>query len=256
MTVLARLAAGESPGRVLVVAAHPDDETIGIGALLARLPDAAVLHVTDGAPRDGRDARAHGFARIADYAAARRQEAEAALAMAGARALPPLGIADQEVALHLVPVAHRIAEVVRRERPALVVTHAYEGGHPDHDAVAFSVRAALRLLRDAPELAEMTGYHAGGPTGIEAGVFLPPEGEVVAFAPDVALKRRMLDVFATQRAVLSAFPIGPERLRPAPAVDWAQPPHPGPLFYEHLPWGMDGARFRAVAHAAWQGLAP
>jgi LmbE family N-acetylglucosaminyl deacetylase len=259
VTPLDRIARGEAAGlSVLVVAAHPDDETIGLGGLLAALRDVRVIHVTDGAPRDGRDAARHGFGSIADYAAARRREALAALAVAGleeARAVA-LGVPDQEVSLHMVPVAHRIAETVLARRPDLVVTHAYEGGHPDHDAVAFSVHAAARLLRDPPPVAEMTGYHAG-PQGIEIGCFLPPEGAAITLplTPEgAALKRRMLDCFATQREVLAAFPMGAEKLRPAPAHDFTRPPHPGALFYEHFPWGMDGTRFRVLAAAAMQGL--
>jgi LmbE family N-acetylglucosaminyl deacetylase len=256
VTALARLARGEAAGPVLVVAAHPDDETIGIGGLLSRLRDVTVLHVTDGAPRDGRDAAMHGFPDVVTYAAARRREALAALALAGVARVPTLGMADQEATLHMVPIARRVAEMLRAERPALVVTHAYEGGHPDHDAVAFAVRAALRLVDDPPELVEMTGYHAG-PGGIEVGRFLPPEDGVATFPLDegAALgKHRMLECFVTQRAVLAAFPIGPELLRPAPPADFGQPPHPGTLFYERFAWGMDGVRFRALAAAAGEGL--
>src|SRR6185503_10469386 len=83
---------------VLLVVAHPDDDVLGAGALLARLPGARIVYVTDGAPRDGHDARAYGFATAADYAAARRCEALAALAIAD---VPPhqtvwLDVADQE----------------------------------------------------------------------------------------------------------------------------------------------------------------
>jgi len=43
---------------VLVVVAHPDDETIGAGAMLASLDDVHVVHLTDGAPGDHTEVRA------------------------------------------------------------------------------------------------------------------------------------------------------------------------------------------------------
>lgn len=255
--MLRALARGERSGlRLLVVAAHPDDETIGLGALLGEMKDAFVLHVTDGAPRDGVDAAAHGLGSISDYAGARRREAPQALALA--RIAPDrqmrLDVPDQGAACRLVEITHRIADLIARLRPGLVVTHAHEGGHPDHDATAFAVRAALRL-RPAP-LAEMTGYHAEG-YGLAVGRFLPPVGQAVVFplAPGrLAVKRRMLDCFATQRTVLAAFPPSDETLRPAPRADFTLPPHPGELFYERFAWGMTGARFRERAATALRQL--
>jgi hypothetical protein len=46
--------------KVMIVVAHPDDETIGMGAQLRRFNDALLVQLTDGAPRDGHDANAHG----------------------------------------------------------------------------------------------------------------------------------------------------------------------------------------------------
>ena len=60
--------------RVLLVAAHPDDETVGVGAQLHRCDDLILLHLTDGAPRNLADARRHGFDDAPSYGAARARE--------------------------------------------------------------------------------------------------------------------------------------------------------------------------------------
>src|SRR3954453_10881984 len=160
--ILARLAAGGAVAeRVVIAVAHPDDETIGLGAQLGRFDDALLVHITDGAPRDGHDARNYGFASVTDYAAARRRELEAALRAGEAERLRRLGlgIPDKEAWRDLAGLARRFAELLRAEKPTCVFTHAYEGGHPDHDAAAFAVHAACRLVASPPVIIEMPFYH-------------------------------------------------------------------------------------------------
>ena len=57
---------------IAVVVAHPDDETLGCGAQLARLRGVTLVHITDGAPRNTRDGRAHDFKTLYAYEAARQ----------------------------------------------------------------------------------------------------------------------------------------------------------------------------------------
>ena len=88
-----------------------------VGRAIAGRRDAWFVHVTDGAPRNGRDAAAHGCD-VASYARIRRAEAEAALAEVGVPSdrVVGLGVPDQQGALYLVPVARRIADLLRRWR--------------------------------------------------------------------------------------------------------------------------------------------
>jgi N-acetylglucosamine malate deacetylase 2 len=253
----------EPPPAVLIVAAHPDDEVIGASTLLVRVPELRLLHVTDGAPRNLRDARAAGFAGWQDYTQARRAELATALGLAGVAAerAESLDIPDQGASFRLADLAHALAARCTELRPEVVVTHPYEGGHPDHDACAFAVHAACALLArrgsQAPTIVEMTSYHAG-PDGLATGTFLERPGpEVVTLSLDPAArhaKQRLVACFTTQRQVLAAFPIDIERFRPAPAYDFTRPPHEGRLFYENFDWGVDGARWRGLAREALAAL--
>nr|WP_240980425.1 PIG-L deacetylase family protein [Ramlibacter agri] len=247
-----------------MVVAHPDDASASVGTRLARLRDARFACVTDGPPRDGRDAARNGLD-LGSYAKLRHRELEAALALCGIEPsqLVCLGIPDQQASLSLAQLAHSLADLFVETGAQAVLTHAYEGGHPDHDACAFGVHAACRLLRkrsaEAPAVVEMAGYH-WGPEGLRAGAFLPardetPDEVMVRLTPEEQVhKRALLACHASQEQTLRQYPLDTERFRIAPHHDFLQAPHAGELYYERHPWGMNGERFRALAAAALEEL--
>lgn len=254
-------------GRVAVVAAHPDDETVGVGGHLPLLADPLVLTVTDGAPRGSGDIASAGCGSEEEYAALRRRELADAMALAGIPAanLECLGVGDQRAARCLAGLARRMAEWLEARQVGLVLTHPFEMGHPDHDATAFAVHAAVALLvqrgRTPPRIVEFTSYHRSPAGHFAEGVFAPgrPPGEAFPL-PEAAraLKRRMFEAFRSQKGIVSAFGLESERFRPAPTYDFTAPPHGQGAYYDMFGWGLRSDEWPLLARRALDelGLGP
>ena len=243
----------------MIVAAHPDDEVIGLGTRLAVFEQLrAIVHITDGAPRNGFDIRNAGKSSWQEYADLRRAELRAALEEARCHAdqTPCFWCPDQRALNRIPSHARRLASLFERLRPNHVFTHPYEGGHPDHDAVAAAVHCAASLMRNRgltpPLILEFSSYHAS-PSGLESECFLNhlgvPARDRELNEQQRAVKQRLFRCYHSQQNTLAWFPIEHEPIRLAPAYVFSSPPHEGQLLYETFGWGFTGARWCRIAAA-------
>jgi LmbE family N-acetylglucosaminyl deacetylase len=244
---------------IAAIFAHPDDETLALGGHLGGLGRMTLVCLTNGSPADLGDARRQGFATRDAYALARRRELAAALGHAGypERRLRCLAVPDQEVVSNLHQLLPTVLGILAETEPAFLVTHAYEGGHPDHDAAALLAALVARSLagcgRPAPAIVEVPLYHLGeGGTVYQR--FLPHAGATeLAIRLDAAAQLRkgaMLACHATQAETLAPFRTDLERFRLAPAYDFRRLPNGGRLQYEAWQLSPTGADWLRLAGAA------
>ncbi len=250
--------------RCAVIIAHPADEIVGAGCLISKLVEVTILHVTNGAAHVPDDAVKAGVKDPSEYAHVRRQECLSALAIAHVPAdrVVELNFPDHFASLHLTDLTRRIAAFLQHSGADIVVTHPYEGGHPDHDATAFATHSALRLMEDnglrPPVLFEMA-LHPSPDFKAKVPEFLGSAGETTTLLLDeraIELKRRMFECFETQRETLDLSPLGPERFRKQLVYDFAAPPNGGRPYYESFEWAPSGKEWESLARQALADLFP
>jgi LmbE family N-acetylglucosaminyl deacetylase len=155
---------------VLVLAAHPDDEVIAAGGMLAWHRDQGhrvlVAHLTDGALGDPER-------QFEDIAALRRSEGREALRRLGVEELRSFDFPDGAVPEH----RERLVEVLRalftEVRPRTLYSFFFTEAHRDHRAVAWATaEAADALAADCRCLLFGVNQFVVGGTMFEVGAYI------------------------------------------------------------------------------------
>jgi LmbE family N-acetylglucosaminyl deacetylase len=225
-----------SPGPLLVIAPHPDDETLGCGGLLlqrrrANLP-ATCLFLTRG---EGSHQN-HPLLAPAALAARRVDEARDATSL--------LGLGDQDLCFLGLPDGRlpqldgasretAIAEItahLERLRPATVLVAHRHDGSSEHEAAFALVRSALARTAARPRVLDYLVWCAYSPRLLLREVMRRP-GRVyrAAFAGLGPIKRRALMAHRSQ-----FFPVPPWTL-PAQPADFANAFSPEEEFFIEMP---------------------
>jgi LmbE family N-acetylglucosaminyl deacetylase len=130
-------------GTVLVLAAPPDDEVIGAGAMLAwharQGHEVTVVHVTDGAKGDP-------AAHENDICAVRRREGKEALRRLGIGEPRHWGLPDGELPEHASALQDRLEALFREVQPRTLYSFWFGEAHRDHLAVAQATAQAASAL--------------------------------------------------------------------------------------------------------------
>jgi len=151
--------------RIILFVAHPDDEMVFAGGLIALMTArGASVHILSATRGEGGETGEPPLCSRAELGALREAEMRCAAEALGAASLEFLGYRDPEVgpddtlfafADDVDEVAAWLAERIRSRRPEVLLCHGTNGeyGHPAHRMVNQAARLAVdRLVADAPLL--------------------------------------------------------------------------------------------------------
>jgi LmbE family N-acetylglucosaminyl deacetylase len=139
--------------------------------------------------------------------------------------------------------------LIDRARPTHVFVPAYEGGHPDHDALNFVAYTVWRRRDRSFRLLEFPLYNGTGPfffLWLRVNSFPPGTKNIekhILNAKEIALKSQLIKIYSSQPRSMLPIKLTHElrRITRSCMEPYAQVPdnrnyqirpHPGPLFYE------------------------
>ena len=170
--------------RVLSLAPHPDDESIGCGGSLALHAQAGdpikVVFLTNGAKGDST-----GKVDKEEYVALRRSEAEEACKCLGITDVEFWGYEDRELAGSKGKLT-RLMALLNNFNPELVYVPSPLEFHPDHRAAAFLLQDAIRSYEP---IFNVACYEANQPLRVNV---------LVDITPVLDIKRKAINCYQSQ----------------------------------------------------------
>lgn len=126
--------------KILVICAHPDDETLGLGGTIA-------LHAKNGSKvfvlifTDGESARHNSSRKILQ----RQEQAKRASSVLGVHDLKFLNYSDQKLdVISLIELVRKIESIIEQFKPTIIYTHYWGDVNQDHKKVYDATLIATR----------------------------------------------------------------------------------------------------------------
>ncbi len=134
--------------KLMTILAHPDDESLGFGGILAKYAaeNIETFLVTATLGERGWNGDEREYPGLEELGQIREAELRAAARVLGIRSVHLLGYLDGDLdQAHPAEVVAKIVEQLRRVKPQVVVTFGPDGvyGHPDHIAISQFTTAAI-----------------------------------------------------------------------------------------------------------------
>jgi LmbE family N-acetylglucosaminyl deacetylase len=237
--------------KYLFLFAHPDDDVFIAGSMKLLLDSGAHVEaawLTSGGMMGG--------------AKHREKELHRAMEVLGlpSERIHLLRFPDLSLVEHLDSASDKLAELLGELKPDTVIATAYEGGHPDHDAVNFLAGEALTRSQIQAKRFEYPLYNGTGP--IQHWWWrinrFPPNDPPTLHTPmteeSIRCKHRLMRIYSSQWMFMvpARLASGKAKLlrygEPYRAVpldrDYLSPPHTGRLNYERWFNAFMRIRFR------------
>ena len=229
---------GPFGSRILILAAHPDDEIVACAAAIGRAQQQGstifVHYLTHGCVARKtlwRWQRKHYNA----YVERRLSEAAKAARFLN---LTPTGNVPKRAARHLWRELSKVDSELRQLVTSFQIDQlwvpAYEGGNADHDALnALASKYASRYR--VFEFAEYNFYEKRA----RSHLFPFPNGteETITLTPQEQENKRMaLEIYQSEKRNLNYVKTEHECFRALTTYNYSLPPHPGKLWYTRFQW--------------------
>ncbi len=139
------------PGPILLVFAHPDDESSSVAGTTAKYTERGVSVDLICATRGEKGTRLDVPTEV-DTATARETGLRVAAGITGIRNIYLLGYMDGNLdKVDTSEIASRIVNIMQEVRPEIVITFGPDGisGHPDHKAISKATTVAFEMFTQA-----------------------------------------------------------------------------------------------------------
>tara|TARA_B100000989_G_C19502282_1_gene454835 strand:+ start:73 stop:831 length:759 start_codon:yes stop_codon:yes gene_type:complete len=219
----------------LILAAHPDDEVVGLSIKIRELIKSGsfvyIFYLTNGVI--SKDSRWFWEKKNYTFKLEKRiYELEQSMKLLGIRNYKVQQINSRTIKNNLFKTFYSVNKIIKKYKIKTIFTPAYEGGHQDHDLTNFIASKFKKNIR----VYEYPEYNFFNRKILSNTFFKLNGNETIYFLneKEKIFKKKLLNIYVSEQKNLSYLKVEKECLRPISHYNYLLPAHIGTLFYRRF----------------------